>query len=220
MTISSENKPTQTPDNQEVKNDKEYNFAQIRKQLEQERQARLLAEARAKELDAKIAEKFKEEEDDDDLYVDKKNLVKHLQTFEQKMEKIIEEKAAQKARSLLEEEKKELYLKENKDFHEVMTEENLEKFATEHPALAKSLIQMPDSFERQKLVYENIKALGIKKEKERQSIQATVDSRARGPYYQPTNVGSAPYTPLGDFSPAGQKSAYAKMQELKNRLRI
>jgi hypothetical protein len=33
-------------------------------------------------------------------------------------------------------------------------------------------------------------------------------------------VANAPYSSVGDFSSTGQKQAYEKMQELKNRLRI
>jgi len=57
-------------------------------------------------------------------------------------------------------------------------------------------------------------------EQKQASIQEKVDANRRSPYYQPTGVGSAPYGNTGDFSPAGQKNAYAKMQDLKNRLRI
>ena len=80
---------------------------------------------------------------------------------------------------------------------------------------------MPEGFERQKLVYENIKALGIDQpEQKGPSIQDKVDANRRGPSYQPTGVGSAPFSSQGDFSAAGMKNAYAKMQELKNRLSI
>jgi hypothetical protein len=80
---------------------------------------------------------------------------------------------------------------------------------------------MPEGFERQKLVYKNIKALGLHKPEEKApSIQDKVDANRRSPYYQPSGVGSAPYAPVGDFSANGQKAAYEKMQELKSKLRI
>ena len=73
----------------------------------------------------------------------------------------------------------------------------------------------------QKLVYENIKALGVDKPEQKQnSVQEKIDANKRSPYYQPSGVGSAPYASAGDFSDSGQKNAYAKMQELKKRLRI
>ena len=53
------------------------------------------------------------------------------------------------------------------------------------------------------------------------SIQDKIDANRRSPFYQPSGIGSAPYAgPDGDFSAAGQKTAYDKMQELKSRLRI
>jgi hypothetical protein len=79
---------------------------------------------------------------------------------------------------------------------------------------------MPDTFERQKLVYKNIKAFGLDRPEAKQpSIQEKIDSNKRSPYYQPSGVGSAPYASAGDFSASGQKQAYDKMKELQNRLR-
>jgi len=80
---------------------------------------------------------------------------------------------------------------------------------------------MPEGFERQKLVYKNIKALGLNMPEVKQpTIQDKIDANKRSPYYQPSGVGTAPYASVGDFSSQGQKQAYAKMQELKNKLRI
>ena len=59
-----------------------------------------------------------------------------------------------------------------------------------------------------------------KPEQKGPSIQDKIDSNKRSPYYQPSGISAAPYAGGGDFSPAGQKNAYAKLQELKSRLRI
>jgi len=89
------------------------------------------------------------------------------------------------------------------------------------PELAESILEMPESFERQKLVYKNIKALGLHQPKPKEpTIQETVDARRKGPYYQPSAVGAAPYHSAGDFSASGQKNAYDKMKELQARLRL
>lgn len=214
---------TQTTETQ--KNDKEYNFAQLRRQLEAERQARLEIERKAQELEQKIAfradQRDGEEEDSDEPYVDEKRLNKKLASFERNIEKKIEEKAEMKARYLLEQEKQSAYLRENADFNTTMSAENVEKFAQRHPRLAENILRMPEGFERQKLVYENIKALGIDKPEARApSIQEKIDANRRSPYYQPSGVGTSPYSNGGDFSPAGQKNAYEKMKELKSRLRL
>ena len=96
-----------------------------------------------------------------------------------------------------------------------------EKFAQKAPLIAKSILAMPESFERQKLVYETIKTMGINQpEVPQQSMQQKVDANRRSPYYQPSGVGAAPYASQSDFSPAGQKQAYDKVMELKRNLRL
>jgi hypothetical protein len=119
----------------------------------------------------------------------------------------------------LQNERKTNWLKNNPDFHEVLS--HAEKLALKDPELAESLLEMPEGFERQKLVYKTIKSQGLHKpEVKPSSIQDKIDSNRRGAFYQPTGVGSAPYSSQGDFSQGGQKQAYEKMQELKSRLRI
>jgi len=80
---------------------------------------------------------------------------------------------------------------------------------------------MPDGFERQKLVYQSIKELGLNKPEQKQpSIQEKIDANRKSPFYQPTGMGTAPYSNSGDFSSSGKKNAYDKMKELQARLRI
>lgn len=205
----------------EVKpSDKEINFARIRQQLDQERQARLQAEERAAALERaqKQSQRPVEEDDDDDEpYVDKKRLKKSLSAFERDIDEKIERKAEEKARAMLEAEKKESWLRTNSDFYDIM--QHADAFAQKDPELAETILAMPNTFERQKLVYKSIKALGLhKKDEPKPTIQDKIDQNRRSPYYQPTGVGSAPYAAAGDFSSSGQKNAYAKMQELKRRL--
>ena len=122
----------------------------------------------------------------------------------------------------LSEERKTNWLKTNSDFYEVM--QHAEKFAEKDPELAETILAMPEGFERQKLVYKNIKALGIhKKEDPKESIQAKIDQNRKSPYYQPSGVGAAPYGNISlgrDVSPEEGNNAYKRMQELKKRLRI
>lgn len=213
----------QTSQQQEVKpSDKELNFraleAKYQKQLELERAARLDAERQAQEVMSKRNQK-EEEDDESDPYVDHKKLEKKFNHFERKLEEKIEKKAEEKARFLLDKEKRDNWIKNNPDFYEVL--QHADKFAQKDPDLAESILEMPDTFERQKLVYKNIKALGINKpEPKQQTIQEKIDANKRSPYYQPSGVGTAPFASAGDFSPQGQKQAYAKLQELKSRLRI
>lgn len=213
---------------QEQKSDKDINFERIRKQLDQERTARMQAEEKAKRLEeerAQIARKPNREDDEDsetdEPYVDHKHLNKRLSKWEEKMEATIEKKAEEKARSLLDQEKQSSYVKQNPDFQNTLTPENIQAFAEKHPAIAERMLRMPDNFDRQALLYEQIKVFqSAKKEDPKQSIQQTIDQNRRSPFYQPSGVGAAPYAQNGDFSPSGQKNAYAKLQELKSKLKI
>jgi len=223
------NNQASSVDDSEVKSDKEINFERVRKQLEQERAARLQAEERAKQLEQErlsqarkpYKEDDEEEEYTDEPYVDHKVLNKKLAKFEHNFEKKVDQLAEQKARELLEQEKQHNYIKQNPDFQNVLNQENIQKFAEQHPAIAERMLRMPDNFDRQALLYEQIKVFQSKqKDDAKPSVQQTIDQNRRSPYYQPSGVGSSPYGATGDFSPAGQKNAYDKLQELKSKLRI
>ncbi len=201
--------------------DKEINFrkqqAMYERMLEAERSEKIELQKQLNER-AQQRSLLDDDDSDDDPYVDHKKLEKKLSKFEQMLEKKFEQKAEQKARMLLDEERKNQWLKNNPDFYEVMG--YAQKFAERDPDLAETILEMPEGFERQKLVYKNIKSLGLhKKEEPKPSIQETIDKNRRSPYYQPSGVGSAPYSTIGDFSPSGQKTSYQKMKELQNRLR-
>lgn len=212
------------PENQEqVKpSDKELNFRQLEaryeKQLQQERSARIEAEKVAQEAQQR-KNHSDDDEDDAEPYVDKKRLKKELAKTGQQYKQETQTEIQRAVHAALQDERKQNWLKQNNDFYDVL--QHAEKFALKDPELAESILAMPEGFERQKLVYKNIKALGLHKpEAKPPSIQETVDAKRRGPYYQPSGVGAAPYSSQSDYSQAGQKEAYQKMQDLKNRLRL
>lgn len=222
----------ETPVVEQKSSDKEMNFRALEAQRKQEQALRLQeqtmrmeAEKKAQELEKRLQElesrsKDVEEEDDDEPYVGHKKLNKRLSTLERKLKEEQMKGAEEIAQKLYEKKEQERWLEDHQDFYEVLNQ--AENFANENPGLAKMILQMPDGFERQKLVYENIKTLNkFTQQKSKESgIQEKVNNNRKGLYYQPTNVGSAPYACTGDFSPAGQKNAYDKMQELKSRLRL
>lgn len=225
--------PNEVPVQEVSKNESiETNLAKQRqmyeRKLEQERMARAQAEERAVLAEKAATERAKlsplnDDEDDDEPYVDKKKLHKTLTRFGEQTKQQTQEDIKKAVEQALDQERRGQYLRDNSDFNQVMNEQTIERFALKHPKLAQNILQMPDGFERQKLVYENIKALGIDKpESKSPTIQEKIESNRRSPYYQPSGVGTAPYatTTQGDFSSQGQKNAYDKMQELKNRLRI
>lgn len=216
---------TENISNNQVENkttDKELNFraleAKYQRQLEQERAGRLEAERRIQE-----SQRAPEIEDDDtsEPYVDHKKLNKKLAKFGEQTKAQTQTDINQAVQQALKEERKANWLKQNGDFYQVLSNENTQKFAEHDPELAESILEMPESFERQKLVYKNIKALGLHMPAQKQqSIQEKVDANRKSPFYQPSGVSSAPYSTAGDFTQSGQKNAYDKMQALKKQLRI
>jgi hypothetical protein len=208
--VAQENKPT----------DKELNFraleAKYQRQLDQERAARLEAERKVQESQQRRQEP---EEDDEEPYVDHKKLEKKLAKFGEQTKQQTQSEIQKAVQQAIHEERKQAWMKNNGDFYEVM--QHAEKLMQKDPELAETILEMPEGFERQKLVYKNIKALGLHLPEVKQtSIQEKIDANRRSPYYQPSGVGTAPYSTSGDFSASGQKQAYQKMQELKNKLRI
>ena len=220
--MTTPNSPAQVAPSQEAKtSDKELNFRQLEAKYERQLQAeRAERERLQRELQSRSqAVQESDDDGDDEPYVDKKRLDKKLSSFERKLDEKIEKKAEEKAYQMIEKNKQESWLKSNQDFYDVM--QHAEAFAQHDPELAETILQMPEGFERQKLVYKNIKALGLHKPKTPEpTIQQKVDANRRSPYYQPSGVGTAPYSTVGDYTPAGQKNAYDKMQDLKKRLRI
>jgi hypothetical protein len=201
-------------------NDKELNFRALEAKLHQEKQARIEAEKRAEELARRQSNHSDdEEEDDDEPYVDNRKLNKKLAKFGQKAMQETQSEIQRAVHTALQEERRQNWIKSNGDFYDVL--KHADKFAQENPELAETILEMPEGFERQKLVYQNIKKLGVDKPPQKQqTIQEKVDANRKGPYYQPSGVGTAPYASAGDFSEAGQKNAYDKMQALKRNLRI
>lgn len=202
-------------------NDKEINFRALEARYQRELdKVNSEKERLIQELELKSKTQAEPEyEDDNEPYVDHKKLNKTLAKLGQSTQSEIQ-KAMQMAKQTAKEElKQEIWLENNPDFYEVL--KYAEKFAQRSPKLAENILKMPEGFERQKLVYQTIKELGIDRPEVKQSsIQEKIDSNRRSPFYQPTGIGTSPYSSSGDFSQNGQKNAYDKMQELKARLRI
>lgn len=206
--------------------DKEINFRNLESKYQRElsqRKAEIEEErARRIELERRFEESRKQNDDDDEEsepYVDYKKLNKKLAKHGQQVKQETQGEIQRAVQTALHEERKQNWIKQNSDFYDVM--KLAQKLYEKDQELAETILEMPDTFERQKLVYKNIKALGLDKPEVKQpSIQEKVDANRRSPFYQPSGVATSPYSSQGDFSPNGQKSAYEKMQELKSRLRI
>lgn len=205
-------------ENQEpVKKDHEYNFAQIRKQLEAERAAREQAEEKASLLEAErqaLLEGNGEQE-----FIDNLKLAKTLNQFDSKIEKKTQTNIQRAVQEAIANEKQQQWFKQNPDFAEIL--KHADKIEQKDSDLYETLLQMPDSFERSKLVYRTIKTMGLDKPEQKEpSIQEKINANRKSPYYQPSGMSAAPYASQGDFSPVGQKNAYDKLQELKRNLRL
>jgi heme oxygenase len=197
---------------------KELNFRALEAKYQRELE-RLNSEKERLSQQLEERNKVQEEPESTDPYIDHKRLDKKFNQFSQSTQTEIQKAMAMAKEAAKDELKQEMFLDNNPDFYDVL--KNVEKFAQKVPKLAETILKMPEGFERQKLVYQSIKELGLDKpEVKQQSIQEKVDANKRSPYYQPSGVGTAPYAQGGDFSPTGQKAAHAKMKELQARLRI
>ena len=218
MTANTQENQVQPPESKP--SDKELNFrnleARYQRELEKERSARIEAERLVQESRKNSVD---DDDDESEPYVDHKKLAKKLNKFGEQTRQIAQSEVQKEVQKAIQQERQSNWLKQNSDFQEVM--QYAEVLAQRNPDLAESILEMPEGFERQKLVYKNIKAMGIHKpEVKAPSIQEKVDANRRGPFYQPSSAGTSPYSSGGDFSQSGQKAAFDKMQELKNRLRL
>ena len=219
MTSSIENNDNNLEQQKNIEKERNFRALEAReakyiKELQQEREEkqRLLQQLQNQN-------QSQDDDDDSDPYVDNKKLTKTLSKFGQSTQSEIQKAMEVAKKSAKEELKQELWLENNPDFYDVL--QKADEFAEQAPKLAESILRMPEGFERQKLVYQNIKALGIDKPKAKEmTTQEKIDANRKGNYYQPTNVAPAAYGHKGDFSKSGQKNAYDQMQELKNRLRL
>lgn len=218
MSVEAQQSVTQEQDKKQ--NDKEYNFraleSKFKRELESERQERMKLQHQLEEKQTRVVE----EEEDGEPYVDHKKLEKKLANFGKQTEQKTQSAIQHAVQNAIYEERKQMWIEQNADFYDVM-QSNAERFLQKAPEVAKTILQMPDNFERQKLVYYNIKAMALDKPEVKQpSVQDKIDANRRNPYYQPTNIANTPYQSGGDFSEEGKKKAYEQIQKLKNNLRL
>jgi len=221
MTIPTNDNESQEKQDELLKQ-KELNFKSLKagyeRQLEKERQEKeqLMQELQKRQVPTPTDD----DEDYSDPYVDHRRLKKEQAKFGQQIRQETQSEIQKAVQMALEKERQDNWIKQNPDFYETMNNHS-ERFAQSNPLLADTILKMPEGFERQKLVYANIKALGFDKPIAKEpSIQEKIDANRRAPYYQPSGESSSPYGNVGDFSQSGQKQAFDKMQELKKRLRL
>ena len=176
----------------------ERNFANLRKALEEERREKQELAERIAKLETFVSAAVAD--------------------YQAKMQEKIEREAEQRARRIIEEERQQSWMKQNPDFYDVM--QHAQKLADQDPETAEVILRMPDTFDRQKLVYRTIKSMGIHKPPApKETIQDKVNNNRKGVYYQPADTPTAPYSITADYSPASQEAAYKKLQALKQGMR-
>jgi len=212
-------------------NDKEYNFAQLRKKQEQteyelikerEERARL-----SEQVEALKSQKPQANSDDDDdssePYVDHKKLKKEIRKLKEENETIITKKAEEIANRMFEQERKnnEGYRLKTMypDFNEVLTEQNAQKLSERYPELADKILKVSDEQLRKEMAYQTIKSMNLHKpDPTPTNTQEQINQRQRSVFYHPSGIASPPAVNSSDFSDVGKKQAWEKMQSLiKNR---
>lgn len=205
------------------------NFAELRNAADAVKQENVLLKQRLSQLEESVKKAPLQQELDDDgePYVDKKRLQKEMGKLKDSLETEIDKKAEEKARALIAEERKKDFFKNNKDFHEIMQQDEIQKFISEQPGLAEDLEMMPDSFERQKVVYRMIKTLKEAKPAQvstpaqpKSPLAAAFDSRKAAMAYQPGGSSGGPFQSLGDFSQGGMKNAYDRFKSLQKTVHL
>lgn len=206
------------------------NFADLRNAAEAARQENFDLKQRLALLEenAKKATAPKEgDEDDGEPYVDKKRLNREMSKLKESMGAEIDRKAEEKARSLMAEEKKKDFFKNNKDFNEIMQQDEIQRFIAEQPGLAEDLETMPDNFERQKVVYRMIKTLkeakpvqGAAPTAPKSPLAQAFDARKSAMAYQPGGSSGGPFQSIGDFSQQGQKNAFDRFRALQKTVHL
>lgn len=213
-------------------NDKEFNFARLRQEKERAVAAAQDAIAEKERLQQEVekvraqAEKMRvpeidEDEDDDEPYVNRKGLKRVLSKLDQSIESKIDERAQAIAKRILEEERQKNFVfqlkSEYRDFNDVVTSNTLEKLQEVNPRMAAIIERMPDGYEKGQMIYETIKTMGLHKKPEA-SVKEKVEQNMRNPYYHPSTAGQGTVA-MGDFTEAGKKAAYEKVEQLKKQRR-
>lgn len=227
MTQPIENKDKAVTAQPAADNSKEINFKKQTEYyegvLQEERRRRLELEQALKSVAAKPQNESQEDDEDDEPYVDRKRLDKTLNRFASKSREETRSEIQKAVSEALNQERQSSWLRLHPDFYEVM--QHAQAFADKNPDLAEDYLDLEAAdFKKQKMVYNNIKAMGLhKKEEPKASIQDEIKNNKKGQFYTPSGMGAPPYQPFvvggKDYSDQEKQAAFAKMRELQQKLR-
>lgn len=224
MTVNNQPQEAQAPV-EKKEEDKAHNFELMRRRLEKTEAARLEAEQRLAQLEKQLQQKqqsrAQEDEDEytDEPYVDHRRLKKELNKVAPKIKEETLGDVRQLVRDVMQQERQALWMKNNPDYYDVM--QHAQRLADKDPELAETILEMPEGFERNKLVYKNIKAFELhKKPEERSSIQEKIDRNKQHPGYQPTGVspganGMPFISGQRDYSPDEGRAAIERIKQIR-----
>lgn len=156
----------------------------------------------------------------EDIYEEVKRLNRKIAVSEKRILES-EKRATETAKKLIDEERKALARYKLKtdypDFDKIVTPEIADKLVQQNPRLAEMLARIPEE-ERLPMIYETIQMAGLHKSQEstKPSAQEQINKNLRNTFYTPATAGHG-NAPMGDFSEAGKKNAYAQMRELLRR---
>ncbi len=205
-----------------VEQEKQKNFAELRRIAENERSERIRLQEELDQL-RRSAKPLDDDEDDSEPYVDNKKFKKKLNQFGQELGQKTSEIVRAEVEKALQEERKSSWLRQNVDYNSVMSDANVAKFKEKYEDECRSILSHPDQFEQNRLAYYAIKAKGLDRPEIKQpSAQELADKNRRTPYYQPSGIPNAPYGgSLGrNVSEEEGKAALANMRSLQKNLRI
>ena len=220
MTVNPQEQPQENS-----KPTKEDSLVQVRKLYEQQRSENEELRQRLSEVERVAQERIRQasvsqepaEDDDDDSepYVDNKRLKKTMHKFSTQFDQKTEARINDVVNKRLNEERQQDWLRNNPDYHDVI--QYAKDLHEKDPELLDTISKMPEGFERNKLVYRNIKLLNLHKKNDPEpvsNIQDKINKNRQSPYYQPSGIASAPH----NASSMSGKDAYAHMKALQARL--
>lgn len=203
------------------------NFAELRSKWESASQENNQLKQKMSQLEQMISDlQSRPAPQDDEPYVDASRLQREMTSLKESLSKEIDKKAEEKARLLLMQERQSDYINQNKDFYDVLQENEIKDFVAKYPNLAAPLARMPDGFEKQQLAYELMKTVKTVKPAnpeppvQKSMLAQAFEQRKAAMAYQPGGSSGGAFQSMGDFSPGGMKQAYDRFKSLQKTVNL
>jgi hypothetical protein len=203
-----ENTPTEVPESNQQKNSYEQNIIVMRKKLEAEESARISAEKRLKEIEARSAYSHQtpishnSTDGDDDIGADPDDYlqVKHFKKNTSKLSSKLSdnERRLQELNDRIERYEAQASLRDIKDFDEVVTDENIATLRRLYPEDVEAVMSSPNLKNKAKAMYNMINKYGIAP-KDLKASEEKINKNKSKPV-TPGTSGQTPQTPLSKLN--------------------